>query len=375
MAFSIKFFLGEYGGPDKAAWATEAIALAQGLRELGVVYFANIDYWKDPVTQKLLFTKAPEGFNADCNVFFGSTYFNKKPRNLEDIPKAKVNVLLERNDELIPYWQRDEYKVLWNMDLVLITHYNGELTYPTPNVRPWQIGFTERMLAYVNNNRSAQVKSSILDTYRLHHNIRDRAISACSQSLNSIYPTERKITDALGEKQIKLTGADLEYWQMTGRRHNPDYYKFINEHILTYCYGGFYHPKPASNFSFDKVIRQLYKLKIKLRPENDPNASDNYYIYQWDSFRFWESLLSNSCPLFVDFESWKFHLPVIPKNWEHYIGVYGLDFESTANRIKETSAEELARISEAGRQWALQHYSPKAVAQRFLTEVAAKSRS
>lgn len=37
--------------------------------------------------------------------------------------------------------------------------------------------------------------------------------------------------------------------------------------------------------------------------------------------------------------------------------------------------EKLKQIAQQGRQWALQHYSPKAVAQRFLTEVAAKIRS
>lgn len=365
----IKFYLAPYEGPAKAEWATEAVALAQGFKELGITFYANIDYWLDPVSHEYLFKTIPVDVKPDIHVVYGDVYFMDKPQNIPTVPKDGIRVFLERNDYLTPYWQFHPYEAIWDFDLILIDHYHEQIKVPGKNVQPWQIGFTNRIMQYITKYGDEPTKPAILDTFRLHHNIRMKAIGAFSELLKDVYPTERKITEGLDTTNVDLPPIDLEYWKQTGKRHNPDYYKLINQYLLTYCYGGFYKEKPTGHSGSDKLIRQFYKLRKKLDLAMGKDESRNYYLYQWDSYRFWEVLLSNSCPLFLDFEDWGFRLPVMPVNGEHYIGVNGFDFESTAQQIKNTSVEKLKAIAENGKKWAIEHYAPVAQARRFMQHI------
>jgi len=92
----------------------------------------------------------------------------------------------------------------------------------------------------------------------------------------------------------------------------------------------------------------------------------HYYINQFDSWRLWESLVSNSVPIHLDFEENGFVLPVMPENFKHYWGVTGLDFEQSAIALLEANRDHLDTITFSGKQWALEHYSPIAQAQRLL---------
>jgi hypothetical protein len=71
----------------------------------------------------------------------------------------------------------------------------------------------------------------------------------------------------------------------------------------------------------------------------------------------------------VELEKYGALMPVMPRNWEHYIGV---DFESSRNlrnvaqRLRDDPAC-LERIASQGRAWALEHYSPVAQATRLLS--------
>jgi hypothetical protein len=58
-------------------------------------------------------------------------------------------------------------------------------------------------------------------------------------------------------------------------------------------------------------------------------------------------------------------LPVMPVNGEHYFGVRFDAVDETIDRITADPGV-LERVAAAGRQWALEHYSPKALAQRLL---------
>jgi glycosyltransferase involved in cell wall biosynthesis len=71
----------------------------------------------------------------------------------------------------------------------------------------------------------------------------------------------------------------------------------------------------------------------------------------------------------LDFEEYGFRLPIIPKKGIHYVD---LRFYRLAETVEFMAAdkERLSAIGEAGRAWALEHYSPKAVATRFVDEIA-----
>jgi hypothetical protein len=86
---------------------------------------------------------------------------------------------------------------------------------------------------------------------------------------------------------------------------------------------------------------------------------------QWDSFRFWESLAAGCLVFNLDLERYGAELPVMPENWEHYIGINLERIDEAIDRVR-SEPESLARIAEAGRLWALEYYSPRAMAGRFL---------
>ena len=55
----------------------------------------------------------------------------------------------------------------------------------------------------------------------------------------------------------------------------------------------------------------------------------------------------------------------MPQNWKHYLGV---DFDRIDDFVERLRAEPnlLELVGNAGKQWAVTHYSPKEVARRFL---------
>jgi hypothetical protein len=58
----------------------------------------------------------------------------------------------------------------------------------------------------------------------------------------------------------------------------------------------------------------------------------------------------------------------MPENFVHYVGVRADNVGSAFARLDRDSGLA-ARIAAQGQAWALEHYSPKAMAQRFLAEV------
>ena len=87
-------------------------------------------------------------------------------------------------------------------------------------------------------------------------------------------------------------------------------------------------------------------------------------IYQFDSWRFWESLVSGCATMHVDFEKYGITLQEMPINGVHYIGIDLDNPERILKCLKDKN--QLREIAENGKNWALQYYSPKAVANRFL---------
>ena len=93
-----------------------------------------------------------------------------------------------------------------------------------------------------------------------------------------------------------------------------------------------------------------------------------YALSQWDSFRLWESWAAGCATFHLDLANYGAVLPVMPRNWEHYIGI---DLNRPGLAIERIQADDdlICRIATNGRAWALEHYSPVAVARRFLRAV------
>ncbi|MBL0016321.1 MAG: hypothetical protein IPP17_07715 [Bacteroidetes bacterium] len=69
----------------------------------------------------------------------------------------------------------------------------------------------------------------------------------------------------------------------------------------------------------------------------------------------------------VDFEKYRIRLPEMPVNFQHYLGV---DLRNPQKAIDVLNdPEKMKEIGAAGYDWAMQHYAPKALAQRLLRYV------
>ena len=159
------------------------------------------------------------------------------------------------------------------------------------------------------------------------------------------------------------------YWSQTGRRHDEACYIELNKNLLSLTFGGSFLPQPYPKDLSSKLAYNFNRLLLKTVPGLRASGKKQFLI-QFDSWRLWESFISNACPVHVRFEDWAMQFPVMPVEGQHYIGVHGLDFEGTARRISNMSPEEIQQISRQGRQWALDNYSPKAMATIFLKECA-----
>jgi hypothetical protein len=88
-------------------------------------------------------------------------------------------------------------------------------------------------------------------------------------------------------------------------------------------------------------------------------------VCRWDSWRFWESLATGCLTFQLDLEKYGLLLPVAPKPWIEYIPVDFADPRGTVEHLMDLEPR-WAEIAGAGKKWALDHYSPLPVADRFL---------
>jgi len=142
------------------------------------------------------------------------------------------------------------------------------------------------------------------------------------------------------------------------RRIGADHFDRLQSNLACMAYGGSILSDYSDNaFYINNTGYKAFREKAHFtRP---------LVVTRWDSWRFWESLAAGCLTFHLDFEKYGFLLPEMPVAWKHYIPIDMADPRGTVERFVncESQWEEIAT---SGREWALEHYSPKAVAQRLL---------
>jgi len=358
----IKFFLTPYYIPDN--YSPESIALAEGFDELGIDFFANINYWYESKDNRYLF-REDNVQEYDIAIYDYKYLYHSIDFTIYRVDRTKINILIDRNDWLRAKW-RDPL-IYDKFDIILLDHMLKGFKYPA-KVRPWAIGFTNRVKEYVDKYRDEKItlsKNKILSNFRVGHNVRSLLTNKLNIRLNN-FTIYNKTTD---ESDIVLSDVDILYQEATANRHHPLYYQELNESILTYAFGGYYEYKPHLYQPYNiwqKIIRKPFYYYHKLLDKMGMDISSSIFIFQFDSFRFWEVLYSNSCPIHLDFEDWGFILPQMPIEGKHYLGIKRLDIDEFSKRIGDMTDEEIYQISLDGARWVDDYYSPKAVANRLI---------
>jgi len=355
MIKSIFFFCCPIGTPDKTGYEHQIISIAEGLREIGVEFYSNINYWcESHETDSFLLTSRNDLSFEDCGVVvFSSNYLlyqgrQMLPDNLFAKERNYQLVYIDDSDGLIT----DGFNLSDNVDLVLKSHFNKKYIYPS-NFRPWQFGLTNRIITSALPHQTGVRKNKMLVNFRVHHSVREEAKNKVIPVISK-YFSINGATEDFAENESVL---DQLYWRQTGRRHYENYYSRLSESVACACFGGYFQKTiPFQGSKFGYILRHL-DYKFKLFSYNK--------VYQYDSWRFWESLAAGCCTFHVDLDKYGAVLPVMPVNGVHYLGVNFDDLAFLEKQL-EKGTDYLEKIGEQGRQWAMNNYSPVSTATRFL---------
>lgn len=151
--------------------------------------------------------------------------------------------------------------------------------------------------------------------------------------------------------------------QTTAGRWNDEYYALLGSSLGCLAYGGTF----GQDLSRNDYLMQNERFRTFM---GCVDVQRDSVVLRWDSWRFWEALVCGCLAIQLDFDCYGFELPVMPVNWQQYIGLNLGDLEHDLERIMDERGR-LQEIGWNGRQWAIEHYSPQAVARRFMVVMEA----
>lgn len=359
----IYFYTIPEGSPERAYFQDLIINLATGFKHLGIEYYASSNYWQiSPNSNHTLLKTNPKITHHDCDiVVLERQYYEKNgclPKDLFAPGRKYKTVYLDCNDGIRTLSWLPEFK---HFDFIFKTHYSKHTKYPD-NFYPWAFGLSERVLKELKDQVAwTEKQQALLVNFRnqkFSHSLRgyiQKTFVPQIQEVMSINTASDNAADFPQDSYHYLR------WSQTGRRHYPNYYRRLLASQACACFGGFFLGPWFTDYH-ERTSHYLSKMISILGVKSDR-------IGQWDSWRFWESMAAGCVTLHVDFEKYGFELPVMPENWRHYIGIDLDNISESIARITE-QPEILEHISAEGRAWAIDNYSPKATALRFLETVA-----
>lgn len=344
------------GGPPEAAKYQHAIiCLAEGFNELGIEFNASCDYWlQSIIPDDYLFRCSKNVVAEDCDIIvIESSYIATCgiPKSICKKNRDYKTILLDNADGVRTL---SHTKVCKYFDLVLRAHYNSKDVYYEPDkVKPWAFGLSNRILKELYDiSEWSEREKKILVSFGCMHPLRRQVVRNVVPKLNDFFNVDDE-----ADAELPLEEYHKLMWQQTGRRHYPSYYQRLKNIQACAAFGGLTPPawEVESN-----IIKRYWRRRKE--------GYKNRIIVQWDSWRFWESLAAGAVTFHIDFNKYDLLLPVMPENMKHYIGVDLDDSDTAIDKIKEDHSL-LEQVSIAEREWALTHYSPRAVADRFLDVV------
>ncbi|MDB9518817.1 glycosyltransferase [Roseofilum reptotaenium CS-1145] len=354
-----------------------AIGLAEGLKALNIPVYANCNYWLlSTEPGDYLFIHDSQVNPEDCllvildkNWVFAQRPF---PELICNRYRHHINIYLDDMDGPdASLWP----PTIAHFDVILRTHCHHQTQYPS-NFIPWAFGLSHRIVTEVQTIPTFdQRQYSLLFNFRVDQKelFTSYPINAVEQGFATTHthqgerfkvqadypvrivtnqqfiPLIEKILPVDQKVDARHNSPSDPYhylqWKQTGRRHYPQYYQRLKSQVACAAFAGWYIPA------------------LKKRSP---------YIEWWDSWRFWESLAAGCVTFHVDLDRYAVSLPVMPENWTHYIGIDMENMQDTVDRIR-SEPTVLEKISQAGRQWVLEHYAPIPTALRFLKLLGFKS--
>jgi hypothetical protein len=371
-----------YVRSDEGCLQEDVITLAEGLRELGIPFHANCDYWQETTDPGSWLFRHDSAVGPDeCDLVVVSYFYpywirmktfdavhTPLPDGLFKPGREYKTVFMDHFDGHRTISWEPEYR---QFDLILRAKLNKRTWHPE-NMKPWVLGLNGRILKatdgapeFSKRNRTLLVNFGASHPYP--HGTRNLADKRFFPKIKKWIPLDGTKDDLTKEPADPY---DRLMRKQTGGRYSRSYYDRLKQSQAVACFcGEMIPPMPFRNpecylvgGNKAKLRRLFYEMLGKLDPRPPRSV-------QWDSFRFWEALAAGCVAFNIDLERYGVVLPVMPENWKHYIGV---NLEKVDETIERLRADEgcLERVAAAGRQWAMENYSPKKAAARLL-EMAA----
>ena len=343
------------------------VDLAEGFKHLGIQYYSNNNYWKSsPDKDEFLFQKNPNIKHQDCEIVvldrLWFELYESLPNGLFSSDRQYITVFMDCSDGIRTSSWLPEFR---QFDFIFKTHYIKDFWYPS-NVYPWVFGISSRMLEALGEYKKFEHREKkILLNFKYHrsmykysHSLRKFVVKTLVPSIQDVFQIDTTMEDRYIPPEVDPYSYLM--WRQTGRRHIPSYYKRLCSSQACAAFGG--------NFLAPRFTDGNSKFMYLSSRVVDELGISTRRIAQWDSWRFWESLTAGCVTFHVDFQKYGFVLPVMPSNWQHYVGIDLNNIQDSIDKICD-SPGLLDKISHQGMTWAIDNYSPKAISKRFLETV------
>jgi hypothetical protein len=336
------------------------ICLAEGLKDLGIEIYSNTNYWKlSPTSEEYLIYHKPNVNPEDCSiVVIDDNWFDCNrpfPQHLFHRSRQNTVVYLDLSDGTVPHSWKPEFR---QFDFIFKAHTNKHFYYPS-NIYPWGFGLSYFHIQAVKESLKER-KPQMLVNFRDKNDVRYSTHSVRKSFYKKVIPALEKkmlVDKTIDSYEPSEGSSEHLMWQQTCKRYCKRYYQRLLQSIACAGFGGYFELpfiRDKSKLISRLPRRFLYELGV-----------ETHRVSQWDSWRFWESLAAGCATFHLDFEKYGFGLPVMPENWQHYIGIDLNNVKATVDRIADEPGV-LEKIGIEGRRWALEHYSPLPTAIRFL---------
>ena len=360
----------------------DVISLAEGMRKLGIPYYASCDYWLQSTRpDDYLFKSNPDVTHHDCDIVvvtytwpqwvrMGDFKVRRQPlpEGLFRPGGSYATVFMDNNDGYRTISWEEEYR---QFDFILRTKFNGRAFQPS-NMRPWAYGLTNRIIEAASGGLPfAERERALLVNFGASHpysyGVRDLARKCFEPKIERTLSIDRTIEDLSVEPTEPF---EALMWRQTGGRFSTQYYERLKRTQAVACFCG------------DIIPPMPYRPEGYLVGGNRARLHWAFFAglgkLDWDapravgcdSFRFWESLAAGCATVNIDLDLYGVQLPVMPTNGVSYLGV---DFDRIDVFVERLCDEPglLAQVAAAGRGWATTHYSPEQAARRFLSMLSA----
>ena len=361
-----------------------AAYLAEGLDELGITCRGSRDYWLKTDDDEPLILYAPlESRDWPIIVLTDNAYRYDsidtagRYRIRESLPETAR--LAARCERLVLLNLRDGYSVLGESDPAIQHIFRAKLNFrciQSLKTIPYVLGAQKRVLELPPRSlESSEDRRVVLDTFGFTHPYQHQARQLFRQRL--VPELAAAGIDVVTNQYGSLSEPPVDpraarWWAASGGKHNTEYYAAIRRFPVHACFCGEMVPSfPADPTSVLAGGRKA-RLKRFLFHAIDRLTTRPARLIQWDSWRFWETLAAGAVALHFDLEALGARLPVMPRNWVHYVG---LDPNSPRASARQLAArwDELPAIASAGHRWFLENYASAPNARRFLNDIGLSS--